>query len=72
MFNCLLVIIKGICCVVTVDSKIKAAESTGICLPVKCFIAAKDCYDQCNATVTPENNDVEMAGSQAPSDHVMA
>ncbi len=65
MWHCLLVILKGICCVVAVDSRIKQAETTGICLPVKCALAIKECYDECTATVTPVNDDVEMAGAPA-------
>ena len=65
MLHCLTLLIKAICCVAVADQNIKAAESTGICLPIKCCLAIKDCYDQCDATVTPVNHDVEMAGAPA-------
>ena len=62
--------LKGLCCVARIDAEIKVAESTGICLPIKCALALKGCYDQCESDVTPVDNDIEMAG--APSAESMA
>ncbi len=68
--HCIILFIKGLCCAISVNERIKASENSGWCLPIKCALEIKDCYDHCTAEVTPENNEVEMTG--APATHAMA
>jgi hypothetical protein len=70
MINLIMGIIKGICCVSSAVVQTKTAVNSSICcLPVKCAIEIKDCYDHYTSDVTPES-DVQMAG--APTIETMA
>ncbi len=65
MAHCIIVLFKALCCAYSVNQQIKSSENTGLCLPIKCALEIKDCYDHCTAEVTPENHEVEMAGAPA-------
>jgi len=70
MFNIIVKIINGLCCITTAAAQAQSAVNSSLCcLPVKCVLEIKDCYDHCNSDVTP-TNDVQMAG--APSAEIMA
>ena len=70
MFTIIMGMIKGLCCLANAESEVKSTINTSICcLPVKCAMEIKDCYDHCTSDVTPES-DVQMTG--APTAESMA
>ena len=70
MFNCLFLLVKGLCCAVSANHQIQQVQSSRLCLPIKCIVEIKDCYDHCTAEVTPEPQEIELSG--APATHTMA
>jgi len=62
-------LIKCVCCVATTGVKVaigtKSTYDSLCCLPCKCVVELKNCYNHCTAEVGVENNtnDVEVAGA---------